>query len=269
MLHYRGGTYQTTSWMRCPELDLYKVASPSFLGQTDLCFDTDCHTIYTFLRSFPEPALKSIKKLHLTAMTAVEYWSDLDHYARKLGRFIVRDMDLESITLPLPGDKNADSNKDTDVRKDGNKIERYPFTWTLHEAVIDAFRRGRFTEVKFAHSELYPDALNVFSFRDVQIHMEKMLWGNNQLLSDRRDRYWDSFYESQAQGVACQDTLEVVFDFVQKVWNSAGYNIEYGEGNSYMGEVGTVLVLRRVGESLKRPAADELDQDARRQRSDQ
>ena len=96
-----------------------------------------------------------------------------------------------------------------------------------------------------------------------------MLWGSNQLLSDLRDRYWDSFYESQAQGVACQDTLEAVFDFVQKVWNSAGYNIEYGEGNSYMGEVGTVLVLRRVGESLKRPAADELDQDARRQRSDQ
>jgi hypothetical protein len=93
-----------------------------------------------------------------------------------------------------------------------------------------------------------------------------MLWGKNQLLSDRRHRYWDSFYESQAQGVACQDTLEAVYDFVQKVWNSAGYTIEYGEGNSRKGEDGTVLVLRRMGESLKRPAADELDQDARRQR---
>jgi hypothetical protein len=50
------------------------------------------------------------------------------------------------------------------------------------------------------------------------------------------------------------------------VWNSAGYTIEYGEGNSRKGEDGTVLVLRRMGESLKRPAADELDQDARRQR---
>jgi hypothetical protein len=176
MLDYHGNAYQTTSWTRCPELDIFKIASPSFVGQTDLCFDTDSHTTYSFLRSFPEPALKSIKKLHLTSMTTVEYWADLDHYARKLGRFIVRDMSLESITLAIPGDQNANSNMDTDVRKDGAEIEEYPFTWTLHEAVINAFRRGQFTEVKFAHSELYPDTINVFGFRDVQTRIKKMLW---------------------------------------------------------------------------------------------
>ena len=252
--HSYGAEFHITSIMTCPRRDIYKAALPIFEGQTEFGFETSCKTTLSCLKSFTQSALLSIQSIHLrdSLMSADDY--DNQDYAKELGRFIVEDMGLRSITLVVPDDLNAGTDG-----KDNGQYEW--FMWTLHKAAIEAFKQGQFFEVRFAHPKQYYKKPNVFSFHNIENHIEEMLLGSCQALSDRRNCYWDSYYRSHDEGVSCQDTPAAVYKLVCTTWKAAGYTLDYDDCR--MGEEGTVLVLRRVVKSVKR-LADECSQEAKR-----
>ncbi|KAK7177606.1 hypothetical protein PSPO01_16347 [Paraphaeosphaeria sporulosa] len=255
--HSYGAEFHITSIMTCPPRDLYKAALPIFEGQTEFGFDTSCKTTLSCLKCFPQSALLSIRSIHLRhALMSADDCDNRD-YAKELGRFIVENMALESITLVVPDDMNAGTDG-----KDNGQYEW--FMWTLHTAAIEAFKQGQFLEVRFAHPKQYYGKPNVFSFHNIENHIEQMLLGSCQALSDRRSSYWESYYRSHDEGVPCQDTPVAVYELVYTIWKAAGYTIDYDD--CCMGEEGTVLVLRRVIKSVKR-VAEECDQEAKRMKN--
>jgi hypothetical protein len=247
---------------------VYHAASPIFSRQTEFGFDMDCESVLAFLRSVPPPFLRSIRSIYLGRQIASPHLSN--SCVDQLGRFILEDMDLKSITLPLPDDRNYCVKDEDDIEDDYCK-------WDFHKAVIHAFKRGWFHEVRFAYPKRYfknpeneelsqnynNEKPNVFSLYIVGFEIEEMLLGLSPLLEELRDRYSEGNLE-RPDGNPCQEPIEALHEHLREIWKLVGYTIEHDDCR--MDETGTVLVLRRVGESLKRPAADELDQDARRQR---
>ena len=72
-------------------------------------------------------------------------------------------------------------------RKDNSQYKW--FMWTLHIAVIEAFKEGRFSEVRFAYPKRYQKDASVFIFHNVESYIEDMLLDDGQALGNRRHRY--------------------------------------------------------------------------------
>ena len=152
------------------------------------------------------------------------------HYTSKLGSFLVNNPALERVTLDVPDDYEA-----------GDESDQYEFfSWGLHVAMINAFKKGRFRELRFAHPRRYlqgSGGLSIYEFHNVDIYIEYTLLPEHATSLDKarcRGRYWVDIDERPADWVTA----------VQKIWLGAGYWLGFDKGR--VEDEGTVLLLRRA-----------------------
>jgi hypothetical protein len=148
-------------------------------------------------------------------------------HARDLGRFLVQEMELNSVTLAVANDTRLASNPDRNFDSDW-------FMWTLHSAAIEGFNQGCVSTIRFAHPEHYRGTHDTFDF-SLFSTIEDMLLGDQPALQRPREDYMLNYVP---------ETFGAVQESARAIWKSCGYSLEHdGCGIS---EQGTVLILRRV-----------------------
>ena len=219
---------------------VYNTTLPILYGANVFSLEGSCSDALRFLRTLPKSSRLQIKSLSLSyeLMTADD--SDNLGYAKKLSKFLIAHMRLEDITLAVPDDLEAGTEeKDED--------EYAWFMWTLHEALLKAFKGGQFRRIRFVHPKMYNKNLSVYGFHNMENHIEDMLIEEyQQPLDERRSQYWNR----SPDGTAREDNLGAVHEFVRNAWHRAGYTVEWD--SSRQGEKGTALVIQRISAPKKR-----------------
>lgn len=80
----------------------------------------------------------------------------------------------------------------------------------------------------------------MFSFHDIEGHIEQMSLGSCQALSDLKHCYSESYYRSYDESVPYQGTPVALDGMFYTTWKAAGYTVGYEDCRT--GEKDTVLI---------------------------
>jgi len=75
--------------------------------------------------------------------------------------------------------------------------------WTLHLAVLEGFKKGRFSEVRFAHPKRYERDFHVFSFHVAEFCAGGTLFDDREVLDGWRDHSQYAFEGVVERGCTC------------------------------------------------------------------
>lgn len=158
-------------------------------------------------------------------MAANDY--DNRDYVKALGRDLVEaTSDLEVITLSVPDDLVAGGS---------DNEHQYGFwLWGLYEAVLHAFRRGQYLELRFAHRKQFSatsDRMDVYQTHNVGQYIKPMLFSKSvcdrlraaglQLIRSQR-------YPTPPSIIDDGDTLFAILHAIDyRAWLMAGYTITF------------------------------------------
>ena len=223
---------------------VYNTTLPILYGANVFFLERSCSAALRFLRTLSKSSRLQIKSISLSSELMAADDSDNWGYAKKLCKFLITDMRLEDITLAVPNDMEAGT--------EGRGEDQYEwFMWTLHEALLKAFKGGHFRQIRFAHPKMCNKDLSVYGFHNMENYIEGMLIEEyQQPLDERRGQYWDSFFDSPFGDTVCEDNLGAVHEYVRNAWHRAGYTVE--RDSSRQGEKGTTLVIQRISAPKKR-----------------
>lgn len=226
----------------CTDRQVYGVTSPIFYNRNVFALDMSCLDALTYLQSLSKDGLSKIKALSLSRKFPKDDDGTTHLHAEKLCKVIVEDMRLTSLTLPVPDDFRA-----TIDREIGCMDQYDLFTWTLHTALIEAFKGGHFSEIRLAHPEPCANYVDVYSFGNVEFFLVDALMKDwKGVMNEAFNRYYRSRPAAYLSGTVTEKALDAFNKYIHDTWARAGYCIErYG---NRPGEDGTVLVIRRVAE---------------------
>lgn len=195
------------------------------------------------LRRLPKSLRSHIREIGISDQLAADDCDNLD-YAKEFGQYFVETFsNVKVVTLSVP----------TDLIAGGGENEgQYEFRlWDLHAAVVDAFKCGQFTELRFAHTEKYPKGqltVDVYQMHNVNIYIKRMVVGKSiddalrtkglRLIQSQR-------YPTPPSPIDDKDTLFAILHAMDyDAWITAGYSIAFTEAHEW--ETGSVLALRRT-----------------------
>lgn len=127
--------------------------------------------------------------------------------------------------------------------------------WGLHEAILHAFRRGQYLELRFAHKEQYSatsDTIDVYQMNNVNQYIKPMLFGESVC-----DRLWAAelhLIRSQRcptppSTIDDSDTLPAILHIIgYGTWLMAGYTITLTQQHPW--EKGSVFLLQRSPQTV-------------------
>lgn len=153
-------------------------------------------------------------------------------YAKELGSLLSQ-LVLYSITLAVPNDHSLA--KEPCYETDW-------WMWTLHGAAVKAFRAGRITKVRFAHSAAYA-VVDVTRFLHYTYIRETLLGEEWQ---EWQAYCLETMISVQEQGhlgpcLGTPLTIEIMVNVQEAMWKQLGFRVRVDECRE--GEKGTVLVL--------------------------
>jgi hypothetical protein len=203
-----------------------------------------CKDASTALRRLPKSLRSQIREIGVSdQLTAADDCDNLD-YATELGQYLVEAFsDLKVVTLPLPNDLTAGG---------GENEGQYEFRlWDLHAAVVDAFKCGQFTELRFAHTEIYPKGgltVDVYQMHNVNLYIKRMVVGrsiDDALWTKRLRLIQSQRYPTPPSPIDDKDTLFAILHAIDyDAWITAGYSIGFTKAHEW--ETGSVLALHRT-----------------------
>ncbi|KAJ9668322.1 hypothetical protein H2201_001370 [Coniosporium apollinis] len=192
-----------------------------------------------FLQALPKDSRLQIKTLIIPSNLIAGIKFNNQSHADKLGAFLIHSMRLENITLAVPNPPSAST---TGVF-DG---EFRWSTWTLHRALVSAFKEGHFRAITVARPESSAERRDVHYFCQVRQHVEeRLLEDYKEQLREQRRAYWDVAYEDAVHHTVASDSRNALDEFVRDTWGRAGYAVE-GDSGVRLGDIGTVFTVRRI-----------------------
>ena len=213
-----------------------------------------CKDALEALRRLPESLRSHIREIGISdQLTAADDYDNLD-YAKEFGQYFAEIFsNVKVVTLPLPNDLTAGG---------GENENQYEFRlWDLHAAVVDAFKFGQFTELRFAHTEKYPKGqltVDVYQMHNVNIYIKRMVVGKSldDALRTRGHRLIQSQrYPTPPSPIDDKDTLFAILRAMDyDAWITAGYSIAFTEAHEW--ETGSVLALQRTPQTKYVPSKD-------------
>ena len=164
-------------------------------------------------------------------------------YAKEFGQYLVKaTVDVDVIILSMPEDLVAGAN--------GNEGQYEFRLWELHVSVINAFKRGQYTEVRFAHSQKHSEvrlALDFYQMHNVDRYIKRMLVGepiSDALWTKSLRLIQSQRYPNPPSTIDDKDTFAILHAIDYDAWTEAGYSIAFTQPHEW--ETGSVLALQRT-----------------------
>lgn len=221
---------------------VYSVTLPLLYGANNFTLDMKCSDALLFLQALPKDSRLQTKTLTIPGNLIAAIKFNNQAHADKLSAFLIHSMRLERIILAVPNPPSASM---TGVF-DG---EFRWSTWTLHRALIDAFKAGHFRAITVARPEPYGERMDVHYFCQVRQHVEeRLLEDYREQLRERRRAYWDAAYEDAVNHAVASDSRDALAEFVRDTWRRAGYAVEC-DGGVRLEDIGTFFAVRRIAAS--------------------
>jgi len=140
---------------------IYNTTLPILYGANAFSLERSRSDALRFLRTLSKSSRLQIKSLSLSSELMAADDHDNLGYAKRLCKFIIADMRLEDITLAVPNDMEAGTK--------GKGEDQYEwFMWTLHEALLKAFKGGHFRQIRFAHPKMCNKDISVYGFHNME-----------------------------------------------------------------------------------------------------
>jgi hypothetical protein len=176
----------------------------------DKNFYPSCHQALIYLRTLHSASLQQITGVFIPHHFMAADDGDNTWYADELQSFLETKLALKYVSLEVPDDMDA-----------GREGDQYQFlTWKLHKYMIDAFKKGRISMLRFVHPRQYttgPQGLNIFEYYNVYVYLESFVLEEYQdLLEKLRGRNWASGFQTPEQS---SNWIESI----RNIWLQAGY----------------------------------------------
>jgi len=99
--------------------------------------------------------------------------------------------------------------------------------WDLHLADVEGFEKGRFSEVRFAHTKQYKLTFYVFGFYIVEFCTGGIVFNDREALDGWRDCCRHAFKEALDRGSSYPDAYTAVCQGIRTLLKEAGYTLDH------------------------------------------